>query len=152
MAGSTSEFIFAMMRAGMPVRAFCASRSIRAIIRDMDEAEAKGESYRINLERGTIDPLKEADLFESEWKGAHGHLTQQEIANKYNVSLPYVSARIGTLDVKKRLAKRVEKITTRVVNPISASALERLSTAKPETWEKIIKNSIETKPCQPSRQ
>lgn len=101
-------------------------RWMYAIVRGIDEAEAKGLSYRRNRERGSLDPLKEADLFESEWKSG---LTHEQIAKKYNVSRQYVTDRIGI--------KKIEKIAPR--GAISASGLEVLARAKPKTQEKIVK-------------
>lgn len=66
--------------------------TIPARIRPVIEAVAKALNYRKNKERGHLDPLLEAQLFASEIEGG---LTQKEIAEKYNVSRPYVGVRLS---------------------------------------------------------
>jgi len=106
-------------------------KTIKTVIHDISESEAMALSYRRNRERGTIDPLKEAALFEMEWKNGRG-LTQEAIAKKYNVSQSYVAERIGL--------KKVEEIIPRGIIPeLSASALEVVAKAEPKTQKKIVK-------------
>ena len=66
--------------------------------KELTEAEAKAYNYRKNWERGSMDPLKEAALFQSE---VDLELTQEDIATKYHRSRPYVANRLRLLNVSE---------------------------------------------------
>jgi len=69
----------------------------------LGEDLGKVMNYRRNRERGTVDPLKEAELFKSE------RLTQQQIALKYNVSQPYVANRLRLLKLSPEVVEAYQK-------------------------------------------
>jgi len=60
------------------------------------ESQAKAINYRRNKERGTLCPIKEAQLFKGE---IDCKLTHEQIADKYLVSRSYVSSRITILNL-----------------------------------------------------
>jgi ParB/RepB/Spo0J family partition protein len=82
----------------------------------VDEDTARVLNYRKNRERGTLDPIKEAELFKAEREKG---LSLHQIAEKYGVSHGHVASRL-------RLLK--QEVVTRVTTSIglSASHLEEL--------------------------
>ena len=95
-------------------------RNIRAIARQLTEDQAKVLNYRRNYERGTINPLKEAKLFEAEM--AKG-LSQEKIAEKYGITQSQVSYRLSLLQLPKSIQ---EKVMTRVITPTHAEIIGRI--------------------------
>lgn len=79
-------------------------------VKPMTEAEAKAYNYRKNWERGDMDPIKEAALFQSEIDAYD--FTQEQIAEKYHRSRAHVSNRLRLLNVSepvKKLYREPEK-------------------------------------------
>lgn len=95
-------------------------KEIECEVKDIGEAEAKQRNYRLNSARGTIDPLKEALLFQSEIESG---MTQQQVADKYGRSQQFISSRLVLLRLPERVKR---KITTRVVTPSHGELLARL--------------------------
>jgi len=95
-------------------------KEVKCEVKDIDEAEAKQRNYRLNSTRGTIDPLKEAQLFQGEIESG---MTQQQVAEKYGRSQQFISSRLALLRLPEKVKK---KITTRVVTPSHGELLARL--------------------------
>jgi ParB family chromosome partitioning protein len=110
-------------------------RSIRSIVREMTEDQAKILCYRKNRERGTINPLKEAKLFSDEM--AKG-LSQEKIADKYGVVQQQVSERLHLLLLPTPVQ---ELVTTRVVKPSHAEVIAKIS--DPEKQVEVAKRAAE---------
>jgi len=95
-------------------------RNIHAIARQLTEDQAKVLNYRKNYERGAINPIKEAKLFENEM--AKG-LSQEKIAEKYGITQSQVSYRLSLLQLPKPIQ---EKVMTRVITPTHAEIIGRI--------------------------
>lgn len=107
-------------------------------IHEVDESEAKVMNYRKNKERGNLDYFKEAELFKSELERG---LTQQQIAERYGVSQPQVSARLSLL----RISGETKEVITRVISPryeLPPSHLESIATLKPKQQQKLTKEIV----------
>lgn len=81
-------------------------KNIVAEIRDTGEKEARAVSYQRNRERGTIDPIKEAQLFKLELDEG---MMQKEVAEKYHVSASQVSERLRLLQLDEQTVKAYQK-------------------------------------------
>lgn len=80
--------------------------NVLAEVRDEKESEARGLSYKRNRERGTIDPIKEAQLFKLELDEG---MNQSEIAEKYHISNAQVSERLKLLKLDEDTVKAFHK-------------------------------------------
>lgn len=80
--------------------------SVPCEILDIGEELARAMNYRRNRERGSLDPLKEAQLFKLE---VDAGLTQQSIGLKYNVSQQYVGARLGLIKLGTKVVEIYRK-------------------------------------------
>jgi ParB family chromosome partitioning protein len=126
-------------------------KEIRANVYDMDEDKAQVHNYRKNRERGTINPTKEAKLFQED---AEKGLTQQEIATKYGVDQSYVSRRIASLPVYATGIKpsAAEAIIDKVKDPeiretvARVAVKRRLSPEQTGEVAKRIREDIKRKP------
>jgi ParB family chromosome partitioning protein len=111
-------------------------KQIRALIHEITLDEAKAINYRKNRERGRFNPLKEAELFKSDWIKFGGKLTQQQMAKKYGVSQSYVSEVLSVfklVDKNPEAKPLIERsiISTQHVGPI-------LSVKDPEKRKQLI--------------
>ena len=78
---------------------------IRCRIIPMTEDEARIRCYRKNMERGRIDPVSEARMFEYERKKG---LSQRQIAKKYGKSQKHVSLRLRMLELPKDILDSIK--------------------------------------------
>ncbi len=74
--------------------------TIPCTIRTLGEDIAKAYNFRKNRERGSLDPVKEAELFHSEVKK---ELKQDQIALKYNVTRSYVASRLSLIQLDEKV-------------------------------------------------
>ncbi len=72
-------------------------------IRTLGEDIAKAYNFRKNRERGQLDPVKEAELFNSE------KLKQDQIARKYNVTRSYVASRLSLIQLDEKVKEMQQK-------------------------------------------
>jgi len=93
-------------------------KTIRCIIDNVSEDEAKAINYRKNRERGNIDPFKEAQLFYDDWRKGNGQLTQEEIAEKYGISQVDVSRSLNLIKIKEIIPRGI-KLPKRILYEIS---------------------------------
>ena len=75
-------------------------------IRMMGEQMARWYNYRKNKERGHLDPIKEAKLFQSE---IDQDKKQDQIARGYNVSRSYVAGRLGLIKLDEKVKEMQQK-------------------------------------------
>lgn len=87
-------------------------------IEDYNEARAKMVNYRNNKTRGTMNPMKEGQLFFDEWKEGNGTLTQEELSDKYQIPQQRVSERLARV-IKIELSIKQELLTERSVKESS---------------------------------
>lgn len=91
--------------------------SIKAEIKNISINEAKVVTFKKNRQRGTLDPIKEAQLFDGEVTRG---LTEEQVAQRFGVSRSYVAGRRSLLNLsaevvelfespEKTLKKRLEK-------------------------------------------
>ena len=106
-------------------------RKINCTVLSVDEAEAKAINYRQNAERGTIDPVKAAELFQSEVEAG---LTKAQVARKYGIHDSTVAHRLDILKVEPKIRKRMVK---RGATP---SHLEAMGSLPVEGQKKVVKD------------
>jgi ParB family chromosome partitioning protein len=105
---------------------------IRCMVRRVDEDRAQEINYAKNKLRGSINPWKEAELFEASRKKG---LTQKAIADKFGVTQPYVADRLSLL----KIDPTVRQIIPRGIN---VSLLELLARLDDPVKQKILANRI----------
>jgi len=111
-------------------------KEILCEVREITEDQAKMLCYRRNKERGTIDPFKEAALFNSE---LDQKLTQKQIADKYLVDPSTVSHRLSLLRIQPKIIETVRKLPRGTITP---SHLEPIATLEPQDQKRVELKSL----------
>lgn len=106
-------------------------KEILCEVREITEDDAKGICYRRNRERGTIDPFKEATLFQSEVERKR---SQKQIAEKYLVDPSTVSHRLSLLRIPPKIIETVRKLPRGTITP---SHLEPIASLDLEDQRKV---------------
>jgi ParB/RepB/Spo0J family partition protein len=95
-------------------------------VQNLTEEQAQAQSYRKNKERGTIDPFKEAALFQRE---VAKNRSYRDIAGKYGVDKSTVTHRLSLLKLDEAVVLRTAELPR---GTVTTSILETLATLHPD--------------------
>jgi len=118
--------------------------SIDAEVVELTEDEAITRFYRNQATRGSFNPFKEAELFEHEVKD--NGLTEQMVADKYNVTRSYVSGRrmlVKTSEQVRKLYEEPEETYRDVAERTLREELAPQAEEYPERVEEHIQEELE---------
>lgn len=82
--------------------------TIRGILRELTELEARILNYRKNSERGSIDPLMEGRRFHEELATLSTDKPLEELSKRYGVSTGYISRRVSVTNLDKGFISLIE--------------------------------------------
>lgn len=118
--------------------------TVDAKVLNLTEKEARSVNYRRNRERGTIDLLKETELFKVEIDEG---LTQEQIAEKYLVSRSYVSNRLRLINLAEPVVKMFKEPREHMLETkkeeIREEVIEELEEAEAELDEEELEEVVE---------
>ena len=108
-------------------------KALKCVVRDIPLARAKILTYKKNRERGNMDPLKEAELFDAEVKSG---LNEKKVAARYGVDRSYVAGRrllLKVTPVAVELFRNPSKLKERFEHEVRKDVAEQR--AQPENAE-----------------
>lgn len=108
-------------------------KTIKCEVRDLTLSEAKTITYKVNRQRGNMDPFKEAELFQAEVEAG---LTEEKVAARFGVDRSYVAGRRSLLKISSEtveLYRDPAKLIARFERKIRADVEEQR--AMPENIE-----------------